>query len=145
MAVVATSGHFTKAAKEYAERYKADTAEAHLDLHLWDREYVEGLIDSLTLDSFVSMLRPKMELLAEAALAEVRRLETAREEKQALEAEPPICIKPRCGPKMVIRDGVNGVFLGCPRYPKIKGTRNIPSLEKNFSRRPKRTSRSQRR
>ena len=34
-------------------------------------------------------------------------------------------ICPRCGKKLVIRNGKNGSFMGCENYPKCKFTKNI--------------------
>ena len=39
--------------------------------------------------------------------------------------EQGIC--PRCGGKLVLRNGKNGEFYGCSNFPKCKFTRNIDS------------------
>ena len=34
-------------------------------------------------------------------------------------------ICPKCGSKLIIRDGKNGKFIGCTNYPKCRFTKNI--------------------
>ncbi len=48
-------------------------------------------------------------------------------EKQNSEAEQNIC--PRCGGKLVQRNGKRGTFIGCSNYPKCRYTENIQKGE----------------
>ena len=40
-------------------------------------------------------------------------------------SQAPICPTPRCGRKMVIRNGRYGDFWGCPNYPRCRGARDV--------------------
>ena len=42
---------------------------------------------------------------------------------KTIKEENMIC--PKCGSKLIIRDGKNGKFIGCTNYPKCRFTKNI--------------------
>ena len=43
---------------------------------------------------------------------------------QPLPSNPEVVTCPRCGAKMVLRNGRYGQFYGCSKFPQCKGTRN---------------------
>ena len=45
------------------------------------------------------------------------------EDTRTIKEENMIC--PKCGSKLIIRDGKNGKFIGCTNYPKCRFTKNM--------------------
>lgn len=88
-----------------------------------------GILDSMTDKEMTEKAEKILSYNQENPVDYTEKYEKELEEKKKFEEnakeDPTVC--PRCGGKLVVRQGKYGTFMGCSNYPKCRYTREIRS------------------
>lgn len=118
------SGHVETDTSRYVCLIEGEPAEITV---VWTKNYLKAgggfkvLSERpLTETQYNTIVHGKKFLDTEEALDEIKRSD---ERRARIEAATPSC--PKCGQKMIVRDGPYSKFWGCPSYPKCHGIRKL--------------------